>query len=555
MKKSILVAALLLATPVLLADDVVRKPYLVGTRVAAKRFKMPIQFRDVLPEQSVERFSIVEGFAAELTDQEVAILRADGNVRFVEPDPIRQARGGSAISPSQVRTAGQTRPYGIGMVNADKVWTVASGATVKVAILDTGIDVSHPDLIEHYRGGFDFVENDSVPQDGNGHGTHVAGTIGAVDNAFGVVGVAPNVEIYAARVLDNSGSGRSSNIIKAVDWAVQNGMNVLNLSLGSEQGSALEEQAFDRAANAGILVFAASGNCFTGCDDNPQGIKEAVDYPAAYASVISVGAIDEFSKVGSFSQRGTDLDIVAPGVAVLSSVPVGSSETTGVTFATGPDLPASLFTRSPRGELTAPYVSCGIGKPEEFPAQVAGKIALIGRGELTFSQKVKNAMAAGASAVVIYNNRAVGTDGGGVPNGILCDDYNDVTAVCSDAPFTYALTVGISKENGEALVAQSRGNMTISSKTDDYDEFQGTSMATPHAAGVAALIWSVARNATAAQIRDAIFATTSDLGSSGRDDVFGRGLIDALGAAKMLAPDRFNSSQPPATGKRTHGRR
>ena len=136
-----------------------------------------------------------------------------------------------------------------------------TGTGVKVAIIDSGIDYTHPDISANYVGGYDFVNDDEDPLDDNGHGTHVAGTVAALKNDIGVVGVAPQASLYALKVLDANGSGYWSDIIAALEWAVDNGMQVTNNSYGAGQnpGSAIET-AFANADAAGILAIAAAGN-------------------------------------------------------------------------------------------------------------------------------------------------------------------------------------------------------------------------------------------------------------------------------------------------------
>jgi serine protease len=547
MRRLLLSMLMLLCSTALLAQEAERNSYLVATRGPAEGFRIRDFIQRVDTDTEIKPFRLVNGFAAELTAQEVAELRRSPRVLFVEPDPIRYASSLGADTQVRNRT-GQTVPYGVNLVKAGDVWQVASGATIKIGVLDTGIDGSHPDLKHFYRGGRDFVQNDDDPSDPHGHGTHVAGTIAAANNDIGVVGVAPNVELYGLRVLNAQGSGRTSDVIRAVDWAVQNKLHVLNLSLGSSDSSVLEEQAFQRATDAGLLVFAASGNCYSSCTESPGGVKDGIDYPGGYPTVISVGAIDSASRVASFSQRGSGLKVVAPGVAVLSTYRTGVADISDVTFADKTFVEADRFTNAPLGEFSGPFVPSGLGRPQDMNSAVNGRIAVIQRGQISFAEKVRNAMAAGAKAVVIYNNLAEGerdSEGrvGGPINGVLCLDY--VQSVCKDAPFDYVLAVGVSKEDGQRILATS-SNLTVSTRPDDYSTQQGTSMATPHAAGVAALVWSVNPNATAAQVRDAILTTTVDLGAAGFDTTFGHGLVDAIAAAKKLAPERFVSSPPPA---------
>src|SRR3989344_8645295 len=189
------------------------------------------------------------------------------------------------------------------------------GAGVKIGIIDSGVNYLHPDLNDNYRGGYDFYYYDYDPMDVYGHGTHVAGTACAEDKNLGVVGVAPNCALYSLRVLNNDGVGSWSATIAAMDWAVTNGMQVVNLSLGSSRnpGTAVKT-AFDNAEKAGMVIAAAAGN-----SGNTAGKGNNIIYPAKYASVIAVGAIDSADKRANFSSTGSELEIMAPGVSVLST--------------------------------------------------------------------------------------------------------------------------------------------------------------------------------------------------------------------------------------------
>lgn len=189
------------------------------------------------------------------------------------------------------------------------------GLGIKIGIIDSGINYNHPDLNGVYAGGYDFVQNDSDPMDVYGHGTHVAGTACAGDNDFGVVGVAPNCALYSLRVLNDDGVGSWSATIAAMDWAVKNNLQVVNLSLGSSKnpGTAVKI-TFDNAEKAGVFIAAAAGN-----SGNTAGKGSNIIYPAKYASVIAVGATDASDKRASFSSTGSELEIMAPGVSVLST--------------------------------------------------------------------------------------------------------------------------------------------------------------------------------------------------------------------------------------------
>ena len=189
------------------------------------------------------------------------------------------------------------------------------GTGVKIGIIDSGVDYNHQDLNAVYAGGHDFVNNDTDPNDVYGHGTHVAGTACAEDNNSGVVGVTSECALYSLRVLNDSGSGSWSATIAAMEWAVANGLQVVNLSLGSSQdpGSTVKA-AFDNAEAEGLVIVAAGGN-----SGNPPGNGNNVIYPAKYASVIAVAATDKNDTRPSWSSTGEEIELAAPGVSVLST--------------------------------------------------------------------------------------------------------------------------------------------------------------------------------------------------------------------------------------------
>jgi len=228
--------------------------------------------------------------------QVLAKVNADPRVRLVEPDGIAHA-------------CAQTIPWGVSHINAPALWAAGNkGTGVKVAVIDTGIDYTHPDLAANYHGGYDYVNSDSNPMDDNGHGTHVSGTVAAVDNTIGVVGVAPEAWLYGVKVLDSGGSGYYSWIVSGIQWAVTNGMRVCNMSLGGSSSDATLQSACQAAYDAGVLICAASGN-----SNGP------LLYPAAYSSTFAVGATDSTDTRASFSCYGPELDVVAPGVDILST--------------------------------------------------------------------------------------------------------------------------------------------------------------------------------------------------------------------------------------------
>ena len=216
-----------------------------------------------------------------------------------------------------VKVEEQTVDWGINQMNVPTAKNLGyTGKGVKIAVLDTGIS-PHEDLV--VSGGTSISSYTTSYYDDNGHGTHVAGIIGAKDNSIGTVGAAPDASIYAVKVLGANGSGLTSDIIFGIDWAIANKMNIINLSLGTQQDSLALKEAINKATNSGIIVVAAAGN-----DGNATGTGDTVDYPAKYDNVVAVGATDSANKKAAFSSAGPAVDVSAPGVSILSTLNNGS---------------------------------------------------------------------------------------------------------------------------------------------------------------------------------------------------------------------------------------
>lgn len=251
-----------------------------------------------------------------LPEQAVQALLRSGQVLRVEEDVVVSAVG----KPQPAPPPAETVPWGVHRINADLVWgsNTNTGTGVSVAIIDTGIDQDHPDLAANIKGGQNFVVirgriDPTKWDDDNGHGTHVAGIIAGVDNEIGVIGVAPGASLYAVKVLNSSGSGYVSDIILGIQWAITNGMQVINMSLGSSSDVSSLHTACDAAYAAGIVVVAAAGNSG---DTNPD---NDVIYPARYDSVIAVAATDGNNTRASWSSDGPEVSVAAPGVSIYST--------------------------------------------------------------------------------------------------------------------------------------------------------------------------------------------------------------------------------------------
>lgn len=185
------------------------------------------------------------------------------------------------------------------------------GDGVKIAVLDSGVNVNHPDL--KLAGSVSMIEGSSATVDSSGHGTHVAGIIGATDNTFGVLGAVPNAQLYSVKVLEGS-FGLLGNVIRGIQWSIDNDIDIINMSITTYQPDPSFEAILKEAERQGILIVAASGNIAA----NTLAVPDVL-YPARYSSVIAVGATNRTQSLASFSYKGPSLEVVAPGEQILST--------------------------------------------------------------------------------------------------------------------------------------------------------------------------------------------------------------------------------------------
>jgi len=263
------------------------------------------------------RVAFLSSSAQQNLEKQPGILRIDDDViveallswnRRIKPTRIPKPTSTPTPTATPTPIATQNLPWGIDRIDADLAWTTSSGSGIKVAIIDTGIDTGHPDLTANIKGGVNTIKSWVGYNDDNGHGTHVAGIVAALNNDYGVVGVGPQIDLYAVKALDRRGSGYLSDVIEGLDWAIQNNMQVVNMSLGTTSDIQSFSEAVQRVNSAGIVQVAAAGND-----------GKAVNYPAAYPEVIAVSATDQTDTIASWSSRGAEIDLAAPGVSIYST--------------------------------------------------------------------------------------------------------------------------------------------------------------------------------------------------------------------------------------------
>jgi len=449
------------------------------------------------------RFDSLNAFVISVPQSALEGLARNPNVVSIEEDVVRYAFG-------------ETVPYGIDMVTARDVWdsdrngVVDAGAPTgsgrTICIIDSGLYTGHEDFAGvNILGGYPTGWN----TDTCGHGTHVAGTIAAqFANDRGVVGVTPgDVSLYIVKVFgDNCAWTYSSTLVDAANRCAAAGANIISMSLGGPTKSTTESRAFNTLYTNGILPIAAAGNDGT----------TALNYPAGYTSVVSVAAIDDTKTVADFSQYNSDVELAAPGVGVLSTIPYVATDlltVSGVTY------DASHIEYAAYGTATGALVDGGLCTTT---GAWGGKIVLCQRGDISFYDKVKNVQDSGGAGAVIYNN----VDG-------------ELLATLGEGYSSTIPAITLTMADGQYLVANKLGS-TATLQTSvvwgvsGYEAWDGTSMATPHVSAVAALIWSADPSKTNADIRTAMTSTAEDLGAAGRDVYYGYGLVRAYEAWQAL---------------------
>jgi len=453
-------------------------------------------------------------------------------------------------------------------IDASEAWDIMTDSSpIVVGVVDTGVKYDHPDLsanmwrnpgevpsnnidddgngfVDDYYG-YDFARclkfnnpgtvctvtkpRDSDPMDDTGHGTHVAGTIGAVgNNTLGVTGVSWKASIMAIKALTSVG-GLTSDLVAAIDYATM--MNV-KLTSNSWGGGGFSQALFDAiqaARGADSLFVAAAGN--GGSDGIGDNNDVSPHYPSSYnlENIIAVAATDLNDNLTTFSNYGaTSVDLAAPGDLVFSTWYRVDPSFADVTFdsTTIEGIPMEFGPATSASGITAMTQYAGLGFPEDFTGtSFSGKIAVIKRGSLTFGEKVTNAMDAGAIGAIIFNNQD------GIFSGTL------------GTAGTWIPTASISKSDGDSLVAQLPRQITFRIIASNYVYLSGTSMSTPHVSGAVALLRAQLPDASYSEVKSLILSTVDPLPSLAGKTVTG-GRLNLLGVLERNIPLMLTIVQP-----------
>ena len=232
-------------------------------------------------------------------------------------------------------------PKGVEIIQAPDIWAQTKGNGITVAILDTGCQSTHPDLADRIIGGRNFTSDDKgdpdMFEDGNGHGTHVAGTIAASLNEKGVTGVAPEANLLIVKVLNNQGSGQYDWVISGIKYAIEQKADIISMSLGGPQDVPELHEAIKEALANQILVVCAAGNEGDGNESTHE-----FSYPGAYNEVIAVGAVDLERNSSPFTNSNNEIDLVAPGEDIVSTYPGGRYASLSGTSMAAPHIAGAL---------------------------------------------------------------------------------------------------------------------------------------------------------------------------------------------------------------------
>ena len=493
---------------------------------------------------------------AESIDSKHAVFKLDQEMHLKDVENIASALTRSAkvaeAEPDPKRWAmSQTTPFGFFDVQADQL-SDAAASNMTVCVVDSGYDRTHPDLASNNHNGTNDAGTGNWYEAGGSHGTHVAGTIAAINNQQGIQGVLPNakVNLHIIKVFSAAGWAYSSSLVSAVDQCRTAGAKVVNMSLGGDRSSNFERAGMKSLEDSGMLLVAAAGNAG----------NSVLSYPASYDSVMSVASVDEMGSHASYSQFTPQVEIAGPGTAVLSTVARGDGLQGYITYngKTAGDDRVSPHTRlvpsngswtsieSHTGTVTGPLAACTLTNDAYNCGDMSGKICIAERIQNSKPRdypeyKTVNAcLNAGAAGIIVYSKSSLP----GLQQPFLLDQNR-----------AYNLPIAsVNLSLGQELLQHVGSNITLEMRDNtDYAYYSGTSMASPHVAGAAALAWSNNSGCTAAQVRTALIKTAQDLETQGYDELTGLGLVQAKAASDYLAIG-CNGGEEPITGVFDAGR-
>jgi subtilisin family serine protease len=283
----------------------VRQIFYLRSGIRVERYLQDIGSSGVRPIRHLSHLDMIIGEYE--TKDDLQKLASHPDVEYIESDirvTITEPYKG-AFATMQAADL----PWGVDRVEAVKAWSITQGKEVRVAVIDTGVSSEHTAIKANYQGGINVLSPYFAPTDYNGHGTHVSGIIAGQASALGIIGIAPKTSIYAVKAFNRKGSANLSDLLSAINWCIENKIQVVNMSFGMEKMSESLRRAIQIAHHKGIVMVAATGN---------QGLTN-IDYPARYPETIAVSSISKDGTLSSFSNMGKGVDIAAPGDKIPSA--------------------------------------------------------------------------------------------------------------------------------------------------------------------------------------------------------------------------------------------
>jgi thermitase len=489
----------------------------------------------------------------------VAALKSNPAVAYAEPNYLYHA----TALPNDPR---YSQLWGMAKISAPSAWNITTGsAAVKVAVVDTGITTDHLDLSSNVVPGYDFVQGDTDPRDYNGHGTHVAGTIGARgNNAVGVTGVNWQVGLMPVRVLDGNGSGSNANVTAGFAYACSHGATIVNASLGGTGYSTAMRDAI--AACPNTLFVVAAGNDGVNNDTTPHYPCNYGAAPDNLANVLCVAATDSNDALASFSNYGQSVDLAAPGVNIPSTWPAydtlaseGFESLASWTTYVGGGLPFGQSTTHASGVYSAADSPAGNYQPgsDTWLYRSTAMASLAGRHGCRLSYNLRLDTQSGHDYFQVFGSadgsNFSGSQWSGSSGGGFLSLSSDMSAYDGVSTFFPALRL---TSDGDGVVGDGGylDNLSLAclkASGENYNTISGTSMATPHVTGVAALVKAAHPTFTVAQVKSAILGGIDSIGSlNGKVSSGGR-----LNACKALGGCGSTVFKPPCVVPNVRGKK
>lgn len=513
-----------------------------GEQLAPQAAKLAQAALSNLSLHAGESMQFINTFGSDSAIFEIAEAKGMKEMRLMAEQMTKSAAVASAEPDPRRWPSAQITPFGFNNVQADQV-SDSNAGNRKVCVIDSGYAINHEDLSGNQHGGTNGLAGNWNTTSGS-HGTHVAGTIAAMNNSVGIKGVMPNqkVNLHIVKVFNDQGFTFASGLAGAVNACVDAGSHVVNMSLGGPSASASDRTAMDNALSNGVLLVAAAGND----GDSTH------SYPASYDSVISVAATDKSNKHMPFSQDTDQVEISGPGGTVFSTVN-GDGRTATITYGSttlamhqvspqtrlvpNPADPGKFKTENIDTDYSGELAACTLSGSTYSCGDMSGKVCVAERNGMQSSRArtypdydaVKACQDAGAVGAIVYSN----SDNPDLRHNWVVDRTPNITIPHSS----------VSRTDGQQLAAAAGQTASVDISTDsNYAIYNGTSMASPHVAGAVALAWSTKSNCTAAQVRAAMRSTALDIGSAGRDNQTGYGLVQTKALADKLAEPNCGGS-------------